>query len=382
VPRDVFTARISELDCQRTKCDEQLVLLTRQLKESEAAEKELSSRAIRLQELDKRVAGLEERRSKNSSRSEALASISSQQADAAKRVQLRTADLSAFADLDSAITAAEQERQQHQPARDAFAANQNVAQELDARLLQLQKMQQLLEELTKDLAAKQADLEAHKSNFQPELLKQSRLEKEQLLAGTATLRQQLIDLNRNAERLTTEIALLNKIQLEVTAKQAEIASFTEKEKLVKFLRNQIFKNVSAQLSERFREEISLRADRIYRTISDSDEELYWGDNYQVILKDMQDGVIRERSDDQLSGGQMMSAVVALRLALLQTIGSRVAFFDEPTSNLDAARRDNLAHAFRAIDVGREEVTEHWYDQLFLVSHDVAFTEITDKVIEL
>jgi exonuclease SbcC len=33
-------------------------------------------------------------------------------------------------------------------------------------------------------------------------------------------------------------------------------------------------------------------------------------------------------------------------------------------------------------VGREEVTEHWYDQLFLVSHDVAFTEITDKTIEL
>ena len=86
--------------------------------------------------------------------------------------------------------------------------------------------------------------------------------------------------------------------------------------------------------------------------------------------------------DQLSGGQMMSAVVALRLALLQTIGARVAFFDEPTSNLDASRRENLAHAFRAIDVGREEVTEHWYDQLFLVSHDVAFTEITDKVIEL
>jgi len=75
-------------------------------------------------------------------------------------------------------------------------------------------------------------------------------------------------------------------------------------------------------------------------------------------------------------------VFRLRLALLQTIGARVAFFDEPTSNLDASRRENLAHAFRAIDVGREEVTEHWYDQLFLVSHDVAFTEITDKVIEL
>jgi len=39
-------------------------------------------------------------------------------------------------------------------------------------------------------------------------------------------------------------------------------------------------------------------------------------------------------------------------------------------------------AFRAIDVGREEVTEHWYDQLFLISHDVAFTEVTDQIISL
>ena len=50
--------------------------------------------------------------------------------------------------------------------------------------------------------------------------------------------------------------------------------------------------------------------------------------------------------------------------------------------LDASRRENLAHAFRAIDVGREEVTEHWYDQLFLISHDVAFTEVTDQMIRI
>ena len=43
---------------------------------------------------------------------------------------------------------------------------------------------------------------------------------------------------------------------------------------------------------------------------------------------------------------------------------------------------DLAHAFRAIDVGREEVTEHWYDQLFLISHDVAFTEITDQILQV
>jgi hypothetical protein len=59
-----------------------------------------------------------------------------------------------------------------------------------------------------------------------------------------------------------------------------------------------------------------------------------------------------------------------------------AFFDGPTSNLDATRRENLAHVFQAIDVGREEVTEHWYDQLFLIGHDVAFTKVTDQIISL
>ncbi len=381
-PRDVFSTRIADLDRQSSELDEKLKQLNLQLKEAEAAEKDLNSRVIRLQELNKQATGLEERHNKNRDRAAALGTIVKQQADAAKLVETRKADLKNFADLDTSITKADEERQQHLPARDAYTANMNVAQELDARSQHLQKMVHLLEELSKEITAKQADLTEKKSGFQSELLQQARQDKEKLLADVATFRQQLIDLGRNAERLDSEITHLNKIQKEVEAKQIEIKSFEEKEKLVKFLRNQIFKNVSAQLSERFREEISLRADRIYRTIAESDEELYWGENYQIVLKDMQDAIMRERSDDQLSGGQMMSAVVALRLALLQTLGARVAFFDEPTSNLDAARRENLAHAFRAIDVGREEVTEHWYDQLFLVSHDVAFTEITDKIIEL
>jgi len=379
---DIFGTRIEALDSQTVKLDETLKQLAQQLKEAEAAEKELSGRAIRLQELDKQAKTLEERRDKNRERAAGLETLTKQQADATKLVTARRDGLKNFADLDAAIAKAEQERQQHQPARDAYTANLNVAQDLDNRQQNLLKMQQLLEKLTADLETKKGELANKKQGFQPELLQQTRQEKEQLLADTATLRQQIIDLGRNVERLEADIAHLKKIQQEIEAKQAEIKSFEEKEKLVKFLRKDVFNKMSAQLSERFREEISLRADRIYRTISETDEELYWGDNYQIVLKDMQDGTIRERSDDQLSGGQTMSAVVALRLALLQTIGARIAFFDEPTSNLDASRRENLAHAFRAIDVGREEVTEHWYDQLFLISHDVAFTEITDQMIQI
>ncbi len=381
-PRDVFSTRIAELERQSSDLDEKLKQLALQLADAEAAEKELNSRAIRLQELDKQTAGLEERRNRNRERAAGLDTAARQQTAAAGMVEARKADLKAFAGLDAAVARAEQERRKHQAVRDAYTANQIVAQDLDNRLEHLQKMLRLLEELGGEIKVKQAELDGEKGGFQPELLQQSRQDKEGLLADVATLRQQIIDLGRNAERLEAEICRLTGIRAEIGAKQAEIKDLGGKEKLVKFLRTQVFKNVSSQLSERFREEISLRADRIYRTIAESDEELYWGDNYQIVLRDMQDGAIRERSDDQLSGGQMMSAVVALRLALLQTIGARVAFFDEPTSNLDAARRDNLAQAFRAIDVGREEVTEHWYDQLFLVSHDVAFTEITDNMIQV
>lgn len=381
-PRDVFSSHISELEQNSTELDKKLKQIADQLKEAEAAAKELNNRAVRLQELEKQTAALEKRRAQNSERNTALEKSVKQHSEAAAKVASGKAGLKLFADLDALTAQAETERQQHQPTRDAYTANLNVAQDLEKHLNQLKTMENLLQTLSAELTGKESELEKHKNSFQPELLQQSRQEKERLLAEVATLKQQLIDLGRTVERLGKEIIQLNKIKVEIETKQAEIKSYEEKEKLVKFLRNQVFKNVSTQLSERFREEISLRADRIYRTIAESDEELYWGDNYQIMLRDIQDGTMRERSDDQLSGGQMMSAVVALRLALLQTIGARVAFFDEPTSNLDAARRENLAHAFRAIDVGREEVTEHWYDQLFLVSHDVAFTEITDKVIEL
>jgi len=379
-PRDVFSARTADLDRQMNELLSRIQETAILLKEAEKAEKELNRLQVRLQELDKQLAALEKQKTGHQERVAGQQKLAVLQAEAAQKSQLRKADLQFYAGLDGEIERAEQERAGFQGARDTFNAHQKDALELPSRLQLLEKMQQLLNTLKAERSAKEGELAAEQAAYLPEQHRELRLEKDRLLSVVATLRQQIVELGRNRQRLESELVQLGKIKVEVEEKQVRIASFEEKEKLVKFLRNQIFKNVSTQLSERFREEISLRADIIYRTIADSDEELNWGESYQIILRDMPDGVMRERSDDQLSGGQMMSAVVALRLALLQTIGARIAFFDEPTSNLDAARRENLAHAFRAIDVGREEVSEHWYDQLFLVSHDVSFTEITDQVV--
>jgi exonuclease SbcC len=287
-----------------------------------------------------------------------------------------------YSRLEFNIEATEQEKQKHQQARDLYVANQKQAAELEKRQSELRKFEKLLKELEEDLATKEIALKEGGEAYDPEAHAVLRRQKDELREAVGVLRQKVAGLDDSVKRLSDEVDKLEKVEKEIAQKQARVKAYGEKEDLVKFLRNRVFKQVSGYLSERFREEISLRANRIYRTIAEEDEELSWGEDYRIVLRDMVDGELRERTDDQLSGGQTMSAVVALRLAMLQTIGARLAFFDEPTSNLDASRRENLAHAFRAIDVGREEVTEHWYDQLFLVSHDVAFTEVTDQMIRL
>jgi exonuclease SbcC len=353
------------------------------------AEEPVHACALRLADLSARGEALEgKRRELAASREKALQRekvIESYQVKLKALLEAFAAEqaaLTVHAGLDDAIKGAGEELERFQPDRDSYIANQKAAEELEKRLETLAKYQARLQELDGQLAAKRAELQGLVAGYQAQQHEGAKADRELLVSALATLNAELAGLAEGSARLTGEIAALTVLAGEIATKLAAIDRLKEQGTLVKFLRNQVFKNVSSQLSERFREEISFRADRIYRSISESDEELFWGENYQIVLKDMADGEIRERTDDQLSGGQMMSAVVALRLALLQTIGARIAFFDEPTSNLDAERRENLAKAFRAIDVGQEEVTEHWYDQLFLVSHDVSFTEITDQTIQL
>ncbi|MEO1149200.1 MAG: hypothetical protein AAFY26_27095, partial [Cyanobacteria bacterium J06638_22] len=70
----------------------------------------------------------------------------------------------------------------------------------------------------------------------------------------------------------------------------------------------------------------------------------------------------------------MCAALAVRLALLRVLADiDVAFFDEPTTNMDRQRRDSLAEAIANIRTFR---------QLFVISHDDTFEHITENVILL
>lgn len=381
-PGDLFSSKFNELDEQKKTLHADLNDMEKSEKESLAAYEQVKKVEIQIKGLDEQIGKLSDKYKLIENRRSGLEGLNNERLSASQALVEKRKLLESYGQLQREIEKAEAQQKIHQNARDAYVAHQEQAAQFENLQNELQKFESFLVKLQEELKTADTELITVGKGYNADQHRTLREKKDLLRQNVGALGQKVEGLRVDVTRLSAEIEKLKQIEKDIADKKEQIKALVKKENLVKFLRNRVFRNVSGFLSERFREEISQRANRIYRIIAEVDEELAWSDNYQIVLRDMVDGELRERADDQLSGGQTMSAVVALRLAMLQTIGARVAFFDEPTSNLDATRRENLAHAFRAIDVGKEEVTEHWYDQLFLISHDVAFTEVTDQILTL
>ena len=105
-------------------------------------------------------------------------------------------------------------------------------------------------------------------------------------------------------------------------------------------------------------------------LGDRSAQLSWEKDYEIVLR--RDG--RERTFALLSGGEQMSAALAVRLALLRSLTRLdIAFFDEPTQNMDDERRGNLAEQIRRI---------RGFEQLIVISHDDTFEQGLDSVVYL
>src|SRR5205085_12239270 len=118
-------------------------------------------------------------------------------------------------------------------------------------------------------------------------------------------------------------------------------------------------------------DISAEANRIFGEImGDRSGQLSWQNEYEIVLR--RQGV--NRTFAQLSGGEQMSAALSVRLALLKKLSTlNIAFFDDPTQNMDELRRMNLAEQIRRV---------RGFDQLFVISHDDTFEQGLDSLIRL
>ena len=138
---------------------------------------------------------------------------------------------------------------------------------------------------------------------------------------------------------------------------------------------QIIKQAPDDISEILIQKVSRKATQIYAKIANDNTRLEWREKYEVILIDNIGDTKIEKEFRQLSGGEQMSAALAIRIAMLEILTNvKIGILDEPTVNMDIERRQRLAEIIE--DIGG------FFTQLFIVSHDDTFNSVTENLIQL
>ena len=183
----------------------------------------------------------------------------------------------------------------------------------------------------------------------------------------ATTAAQLDAARERESSLSAELAKLDEVRASLREE------FRAKERLqglaeaTDFIRDTL-KAAGPLVTESYLYNISIEANQLFREITgEAGRALRWTRDYEIVIEE--GGY--ERSFPNLSGGEQMAAALAVRLALLKQLSDiRIAFFDEPTVNMDAERRERLAQQIGQV---------RHFKQLFVISHDDTFEESVDHV---
>lgn len=175
---------------------------------------------------------------------------------------------------------------------------------------------------------------------------------------------------RRESQLSAEIEHFAKLRESLATELREKERLEKVAEMASFIRDTL-KEAAPRVARNYVYHVSLEANLMFREITGNAEQtLKWGEDYAIMLEEGG----HERPFVSLSGGEQMAAALSVRLALLKQLTDiRIAFFDEPTTNMDAERRENLAMQISRIT---------HFDQLFVISHDDTFDNYVDNVLSL
>src|SRR5256714_1585294 len=170
------------------------------------------------------------------------------------------------------------------------------------------------------------------------------------------------------EQFAAEVARLDEVRESLREEFRAKERLEELYAATDFIRDTLRK-AGPLVTESYLYNISIDANQLFREITgEGGRALRWSKDYDILLEEGG----HERSFINLSGGEQMVAALSMRLALLKQLSDiRVAFFDEPTINMDAERRERLAQQIGQV---RD------FDQLFVISHDDTFEQTVDHVV--
>jgi exonuclease SbcC len=279
-----------------------------------------------------------------------------------------TIQLAEFADLSEQFPAQQQLREHHRPAYQLYLEHQQLANSYRQRQSQHQAALTQLETWQQEIAQTEQHRDRLAASFDPEAFQALQTTYQATDTQRITLNAQLPEKNKLLANYDLQIARLKMIQDQRAEAETQLKRKNKVERFIKFARK-AYKEAGPRITERYVHNISREADRLFRELLNrSNVALEWTRDYEIIV---QEGA-HSRRFINLSGGEQMCAALAVRLALLKVLADiDIAFFDEPTTNMDRPRREHLAEAIANIKSFR---------QLFVISHDDTFEKITENII--
>jgi len=371
---------LAGLDKQLQQLQEQIQQTSADLQERQREAGTLRGSADQLRQVEAQLDALDDPRSHSKAQQEIIKQeptyqqqqLAEQQKQQQIMQQLKELDrqLVVYADLDSSISEQDAILQRTQAGYQSYLQNEHTARLLPEREQAYQQAFALAEKARQARQANEQAYLAAQAAFRPQEL-------ETIIRQTNQLREDLAKLARDMKYLQDEInKLVQQIEqaeaqlVELRAAEQELHTLEELEKMMKQFR-ELIKEAGPQVLRAMLADISAEANRIFGEImGDRSAQLFWQIDYEIILR--RQGV--NRSFAQLSGGEQMSAALSVRLALLKKLSNlNIAFFDEPTQNMDELRRMNLAEQIRRV---------RGFDQLIVISHDDTFEQGLDSLIRL
>ena len=369
----VLEGRAAEISDEGKRLAEEKTKLEKEAEELPRIKEDLGRIESELKTLDNpksKIALLEQEAKREGDILTQLASIEKNLERLESERRILAEQLESYKDLDRHWAEATESRDRTAEAYRTFIANEAPAKLLDERESKYSATKGELENIQSLLKAAEESYSKVSAGYDRERHILERNEFRELEKRQVELRTNLESTTLREIEAAAELERLNAIRKSL---QGE---FREKERLEKvaettdFIRTTL-KEAAPLVARNYVYHVSQEANQMYREITGNAERtLKWTDDYGIILEE--GGY--DRPFVSLSGGEQMAAALSVRLALLKQLSDiRIAFFDEPTTNMDAERRENLASQISQI--------KH-FDQLFVISHDDTFEGYMDHEVRV
>ncbi len=370
LPREKELKEVEAALADKRKNLEELADAGNELKEAEKQKEALSQQLNELDEPGSRKAQLAAAIAGKDEIVETVVRLGNEIKEEKQAVHELDEQLKEHQSLDEELTAAREEVEANKADHNKYLENSRLAESLPKREEQVQELKETLRTLSEKLAETKENFAELEEGYDPEEYKElvgifNALQKE-----VSAKKENRKHLTRSLEKAEKEIQRLAVVQKEMREAEEKQEEFEALRDLLSFLRNTL-REAGPEITKRLVGLISMEAENFYREMmQDYSSRLQWTDDYDIQL--ITDG--RTRHFPQLSGGEGMAAALAVRLALLREIsGFDIAFFDEPTANLDEQRRENLSEQIMNVK---------GFSQIFVISHDDTFEKDTDNMIRI